>query len=71
MADVLNHLSFGTDAAEAVSTADLVIEAIIENLDIKRELFAALDKAAPQYVALPLPPLCTEWERKVQRNIDI
>lgn len=35
------------DAEEAASTADLVIEAIVENIDIKQKLFKGLDKAAP------------------------
>jgi len=35
-----------TDAKEAVKDADLVIEAIIENLKIKQDLFSTLDKTA-------------------------
>jgi len=38
-----------TDATKAVGDADLVIEAIVENLDTKQRLFAALDKAAPRF----------------------
>lgn len=44
--DVLSHLTLQTDAVAAVKSADLVIEAIVENLDIKKKLFASLDKAA-------------------------
>lgn len=36
-----------TDPAESVKQADLVVEAIIENIDIKHKLFKALDAAAP------------------------
>ncbi|KAI4456958.1 hydroxyacyl-coenzyme a dehydrogenase mitochondrial [Holotrichia oblita] len=36
-----------TNPAEAVKEADLVIEAIIENIDLKHKLFKMLDKAAP------------------------
>lgn len=38
--------------AEAVKDADLVIEAIIEKLDAKRELFAQLDKLTPSHAIL-------------------
>jgi 3-hydroxybutyryl-CoA dehydrogenase len=36
-----------TSLEDAVSQADIVVEAIFENLDVKTELFAAIDKAAP------------------------
>lgn len=49
VADVFSRLSIHTDSAEAVKNADLVTEAIVENLDIKKKLFASLDKAAPQH----------------------
>lgn len=35
------------DFAKAVENANLVIEAVVENLDVKREVFAQLDRAAP------------------------
>lgn len=35
-------------AEEAASTADLVIEAVPENLGLKQKIFASLDKAAPK-----------------------
>ncbi|XP_050310984.1 hydroxyacyl-coenzyme A dehydrogenase, mitochondrial-like [Anthonomus grandis grandis] len=37
-----------TSPAEAVIDADLVVEAIVENLDIKHKLFKSLDEAAPE-----------------------
>lgn len=37
-----------TDASEAVNESDLVIEAIIENVGIKQELFKFLDEKAPK-----------------------
>lgn len=49
VADVMSHLSLQTDAVEAVKSADLVVEAIVENLDVKKALFLALDKAAPPH----------------------
>jgi 3-hydroxybutyryl-CoA dehydrogenase len=45
-------LTFATDLDAAVSTADLVIEAASERLDVKREIFAQLDKAAPPHAIL-------------------
>jgi len=35
---------------KAVVDADIVIEAIVENLEIKQRLFAAIDRAAPTFV---------------------
>ncbi|GFO18586.1 hydroxyacyl-coenzyme a dehydrogenase, mitochondrial-like [Plakobranchus ocellatus] len=49
VADVMAHLSLQTDAIGAVKSADLVIEAIVENLDTKKSLFSTLDKAAPSH----------------------
>jgi 3-hydroxyacyl-CoA dehydrogenase len=44
---VLKNIKISTEPVNAVKDADLVIEAIVENLDKKRQLFAQLDKAAP------------------------
>jgi 3-hydroxyacyl-CoA dehydrogenase len=41
------HMSLGTDARAAVTDADLVIEAVSEDLDLKRTLFRDLDDWAP------------------------
>lgn len=45
---VLANISTSTNAEQAVSNTDLVVEAIVENIDIKKKLFSSLDKAAPQ-----------------------
>jgi len=50
--DALERLQVHTDPAEAVAVVDLVIEAGPERIDVKRELFAALDEAAPADVVL-------------------
>ena len=42
-ADILAHMTFATDLNMAAD-ADLVVEAAIENLDIKKSIFAELDK---------------------------
>lgn len=36
-----------TDVAEAVQDSDLVVEAIVENMDVKHKLFKNLDEVAP------------------------
>lgn len=42
------NITTTTDAASAVSATDLVIEAIVENLKTKQELFRRLDEIAPK-----------------------
>lgn len=39
-------LAYANDSSTAVKNADLVIESIVENLELKQNLFAALDKVA-------------------------
>lgn len=48
--ETMGRLSISTDATAAAAQSDLVIEAIVENLEIKQKLFSALDEAAPQHV---------------------
>jgi 3-hydroxybutyryl-CoA dehydrogenase len=49
---VLGRLSFTSDLKRAASAADFVIEAAVENLHIKRQLFADLDSIAPSHAIL-------------------
>jgi 3-hydroxybutyryl-CoA dehydrogenase len=50
IADLANsNLIFTKNIEEAASEVDLVIEAIIEKLDIKRKVFAELDKICPPH----------------------
>ncbi|MGD7044402.1 3-hydroxyacyl-CoA dehydrogenase family protein [Jeotgalibacillus proteolyticus] len=44
-----NYLSFTVDLEEAVHQADLVIEAVTEKLEVKREVFQKLEKFAPAH----------------------
>lgn len=46
------HIAFVPAIEEAAADADLVIEAIIEKLAIKRKLFAQLDKLCPAHTIL-------------------
>jgi 3-hydroxybutyryl-CoA dehydrogenase len=45
-------ISFTGDLKEAVKDADLVIEAILERIDLKRKVFADVDKFAPAKAVL-------------------
>lgn len=47
-----DRLQFSTDQDEAVSNTDFVIEAAIENLSIKRDIFGQLDRTAPSHAIL-------------------
>lgn len=46
--DAKSRLKVMTDTKEAVKDADLVVEAIVENLEVKHKLFKSLDELAPQ-----------------------
>ncbi|KAG1956290.1 hydroxyacyl-coenzyme A dehydrogenase, mitochondrial [Pimephales promelas] len=46
---VLKNISTSSDAASVVQGTDLVVEAIVENLKVKQDLFGALDKVAPEH----------------------
>ena len=46
------RLDFSTDRDAVVAGSDFVIEAAVEDLRIKRELFAALDQIAPPHAIL-------------------
>jgi 3-hydroxybutyryl-CoA dehydrogenase len=46
------RMAFTTDLEPAAAGADFVIEAAVEKLDVKREIFARLDAAAPEHAVL-------------------
>ncbi|MCP3029103.1 3-hydroxyacyl-CoA dehydrogenase family protein [Halobacillus sp. A5] len=46
------NLFFTTDIREAAGQADLVIEAVVEKLEVKREVFAELDQIVPSHTVL-------------------
>ena len=48
----LQRVRPSTDLAAAASQADLVIEAVFENLDVKRRVFEELERSAPAHAVL-------------------
>lgn len=48
IAQSIGQLSIATNPDEALSSADLVVEAVTENLDLKKKLFDSYDKVAPE-----------------------
>ncbi|KAJ9471450.1 putative 3-hydroxyacyl-CoA dehydrogenase [Diplonema papillatum] len=47
VASAMACITFTSKSEEAASGSDLIIEAITENIDIKKKVWASLDKAAP------------------------
>ncbi|SFG51034.1 3-hydroxybutyryl-CoA dehydrogenase [Halobacillus alkaliphilus] len=50
--EAFSRLTFTTDLRDAASEADLVIEAVVEKLAVKREVFSKLDEIVPSYAIL-------------------
>jgi 3-hydroxybutyryl-CoA dehydrogenase len=50
--EAMANLRFTSDLKEAVKDADYVIEAVVEVLDVKRNIFAELDSLAPPHAIL-------------------
>lgn len=50
--ETLNRIRLSSDLASASKDADLVIEAIIENMEIKQSLFKQLDELTPEHAIL-------------------
>ena len=48
MSKTLSRIQYVVDPVGAAQKSDLVVEAIVENMAAKHELFSTLDKAAPQ-----------------------
>ncbi|MCK5302053.1 MAG: 3-hydroxyacyl-CoA dehydrogenase family protein, partial [Candidatus Thorarchaeota archaeon] len=49
---LMGRLSATTNLEEAVKDADLVIEAIFENMKVKKEVFGKIDAAAPAHTVI-------------------
>jgi 3-hydroxybutyryl-CoA dehydrogenase len=51
-AETLGRLTFATDLASSVTDADLVVEAVNENFELKKKIFGILDDSAPSHAIL-------------------
>lgn len=67
---VLQNVSTTTDAGSVVQGSDLVLEAIVENLKIKQDIFGQLDKLAPAHTifasntsSLPITDIASSTNR--------
>ncbi|MEW6532540.1 MAG: 3-hydroxyacyl-CoA dehydrogenase NAD-binding domain-containing protein [Thermodesulfobacteriota bacterium] len=49
---ILSRISAGTNLNEAVSDVDVVIEAVFEDIQAKKQVFESLDRAAPEQTIL-------------------
>jgi 3-hydroxybutyryl-CoA dehydrogenase len=50
--EVMSRLKGTTDLAEAVKEADFVIEAVIENMELKKQVFREVDKTCPKHAII-------------------
>ena len=48
VSQTLARIQYSENPVAAATTSDLVVEAIVENMVIKKELFAKLDQSAPR-----------------------
>jgi len=67
----LGRIKWSTNAEQSVGDADLVLEAIVENLELKQKTFAALHKVAPEHTifasntsSLPIGEIAQDTPRK-------
>lgn len=51
LSEVQARIRTSLDVKDAVKATDIVIEAIVENLEIKQKLFKQIDQIAPKYVS--------------------
>ena len=50
--DILSRIKTTTDIKDAVEEADMVIEAMVENMEVKTNLFRQLDQYSPKHAIL-------------------
>ncbi|MDH4212818.1 MAG: 3-hydroxyacyl-CoA dehydrogenase [Candidatus Thorarchaeota archaeon] len=49
---LMGRLKYGTNVEGGVKDADLIVEAIFENMEVKKKVFATVDAAAPKHAIL-------------------
>ncbi|CAF3552724.1 unnamed protein product [Rotaria socialis] len=71
LSDVKGRITTSTNVSQAVQSTDLVIEAIVENLEIKQKLFQQIDQAAPKHTiftsntsSLPITDIAKDVQRQ-------
>lgn len=71
VSSVLERIKLSTNVETSVTKADLVIEAIVENMNVKHELFSKLDSLAPKHAlfasntsSLPIGEIASVTKRK-------
>ncbi|ESN98124.1 hypothetical protein HELRODRAFT_185875 [Helobdella robusta] len=47
--ETMGRLNYRTSLVDSVNEADLVVEAVVENIDIKHKVFTQLDSVAPEH----------------------
>ncbi len=52
IADILGRIAFTTDFQSAAESADFIVESVPENMDLKQEVFSALDSVSRKDVPL-------------------
>lgn len=67
----INNLSFETNVENAAAKSDLVVEAIVEKLSVKQDLFGKIDAVSPQHTifasntsSLPIADIASATARK-------
>lgn len=50
--DALKSIAYTNDFKETAETADIVVEAVLENIDLKIDIFKRLDKYCPEHTLL-------------------
>jgi 3-hydroxybutyryl-CoA dehydrogenase len=50
--EVMSRLGGTTDLAEAVKDADFVVEAVVENIELKKQVFGEVDKTCPKHAII-------------------
>ncbi|XP_035444302.2 hydroxyacyl-coenzyme A dehydrogenase, mitochondrial [Spodoptera frugiperda] len=71
VSEAMARIKTSTDPSEASKSADLVVEAIVENISVKHKLFSQLDAVAPNHTifasntsSLSINEICSVVKRK-------